>query len=170
MNKVFKTVSALTIASSLLLGSAAVGEPAQAATKSVSPYYTYNGYVKNNTKFLLDKNFVRAIKNDNFKINGYKLNLKGKVGYGTKDFMKYDTYYYKDKKNRITMIRPLVGNAKQVTLKAFLKAHQGNTLLKKGKGERPNMYEVYYKTNGAQYMAMFEKGYLTYFEYGIYEK
>ncbi|WP_414050912.1 immunodominant staphylococcal antigen IsaB family protein [Macrococcus animalis] len=169
MNKVFKSVSTLTIASSLLLGTAAVAQPAQAATKSVTPYYTYKGYVKNNTKFLLDKNFVRALKYDNFKINGYKLNLKGKPG-ASKDFMKYDTYYYKDKKNRVTMIRPLVGNAKQVTLKAFLKAHKGNKLVKKGKGEKPNMYEVYYKTNGAEYMAMFQKGYLTYFEYGIYEK
>ncbi|MBC9875667.1 immunodominant staphylococcal antigen IsaB family protein [Macrococcoides bohemicum] len=174
MNKKFKTAAAFAIASSLLIGTGAGVTSADAATKPtskvVTPYYNYKGYVKNNTKFLLDKDFVRALKYDNIKMNGYKLNLKGVNGYGTKDFLKYDTYYKKDKKNRITMIRPLVGNEKKVTLKQFLKAHKGNQLVKKGKGEKPNMYQLYYKTNGAEYFASFEKGYLTYFEYSVQAK
>lgn len=170
MNKVFKTASTLAIGSSLLLGTAVVADPVDAATKSVKPYYNYKGYVKNNSKFVLDKDFVRALNHDNIKINGYKLNLKGKTG-AVQNFMKYDTYYNKDTKNRITMIRPVISGKKQVTLKAFLKAHKANKLVSKGKGEKPNTYQLHYKTKGkADYFVLFNKGYLSYFEYAVSEK
>ncbi|WP_414055753.1 immunodominant staphylococcal antigen IsaB family protein [Macrococcus equi] len=163
MNKVLKTTTTFAIASSLLLVS--VPSETHAATK---PYYSYNGYVKNNSKFLIDKDFVRALKYDNFKMNGYKLNLKGRNGYGTKDFMKYDTYYYKDAKNRVTMIRPIVSHDKTITLKQFLAAHKNNKLIHKGKGPKVGVYDLHYRTNGADYFASFYKGYLIYFEYGVY--
>ena len=49
-----------------------VQDTAHAATQTKG-YYSYNGYVDKDAKFLTDKNFINAIKHDNIKFNGIKL-------------------------------------------------------------------------------------------------
>lgn len=76
MNKTSKVCVAATLALGTLIGvtvvenSAPTSKQAQAA---ITPYYTYNGYIGNNANFILDKNFINAIKYDNVKFNGIKL-------------------------------------------------------------------------------------------------
>lgn len=41
-----------------------------------SAYYYYNGYFKPNSKLLLDKDFIKAVLNDNVSFNGFELSKK----------------------------------------------------------------------------------------------
>lgn len=60
----------LALGTSVLPASNDVGNEAQAQTE---PYYTYNGYVSYDSSFLLDPNFVNAVKYNNVTFNGYKI-------------------------------------------------------------------------------------------------
>ena len=103
MRKVSKVLSATVVLSTLVVGSSAVpitnsSSDVQAAekvqewghgeggsgvstestadTQSQIPWYNYEGYTTYDPTFTLDYNFVRAMKYDNFTLNGYKANPK----------------------------------------------------------------------------------------------
>lgn len=71
-----KTLLKVGIASTLLLGlSPAVANaktPAAPSTKVITPYYKWNGYTGYSYKFVLNKDFKRALLNSNVSVNGLK--------------------------------------------------------------------------------------------------
>ncbi len=72
----------LGLASTVLLGSAAgLVHPAEAhaATKAMTPYYKWKGYTGYSASYVLDKNFVNAVKYGNVMINGMKVDAKAVV-------------------------------------------------------------------------------------------
>lgn len=77
MNKVVKTIASTTLAFGTLLGASTAVLPLQdtanAATQTKGYYYSYNGYVDKDAKFLTDKNFIKAVKHDNVTFSGVKL-------------------------------------------------------------------------------------------------
>ena len=77
MNKVVKTIASTTLAFGTLLGVSSVRYQYKILlmqrTQTKGYYYSYNGYVDKDAKFLTDKNFINAIKHDNIKFNGIKL-------------------------------------------------------------------------------------------------
>lgn len=154
---------------STLLGVGAIFSHAEAATtneKYVKPHYTYNGYVYNNSKFVLNQYFVKALKYDNVKMNGYKINPKAKVGLGGATFKKYDVVFLEDRKHRVGHMRFDIkpGTVKKST---FLKAHKANKIVRKYANQDKSGY-VKYKTNKANYLASFNsKGYITSMEIGV---
>ncbi|TDM41603.1 hypothetical protein ETI06_00570 [Macrococcoides goetzii] len=72
-----KNLLKVGIASTLLLGlTPAVADaktPVKSTTKTVTPYYKWNGYTGYSHKFVLDKDFKRALLNSNVKVNGMKV-------------------------------------------------------------------------------------------------
>lgn len=158
-----------TIFLSTLLGVGAISSDAEAETKSekyVKPHYTYNGYVYNNGKFVLNQYFVKALKYDNVKMNGYKINPKAKVGLGGKPFKKYDVMFLKDSKNRVGHMRFDIKPG-FVKKSAFLKAHKANKIVSKYANQDKSGY-IKYKTNKTNYLASFNsKGYITSMEIGV---
>ncbi|KTT85201.1 hypothetical protein RSA37_03165 [Mammaliicoccus sciuri] len=60
---------------------------------SIKPYYTYNGFTKASSNFVLDKNFINALKYDNFKINGYKITKNSSSN--SKEINKFDQTFFK---------------------------------------------------------------------------
>lgn len=167
MNKFGKALGIIFL--SMLLGVGAISSDAEAVTKSekyVKPHYTYKGYVYNNGKFVLDQYFVKALKYDNVKMNGYKINPKAKVGLGGTPFKKYDVMFLKDSKNRVGHMRFEI---KPGTVKksAFLKAHKANKIVSKYANQDKSGY-IKYKTNKANYLASLNsKGYITSMEIGV---
>lgn len=151
------------------LGTSALSTEVDATTKastSVTPYYTYNGYVYNNGKFVLDRYFVKALKYDNVKMNGYKINPTAKVGLGGKTFMKYDVTYLKDSNGKVGHMR---FDIKPGTVKksSFLTAHKANKVVSKNMNQDRSGY-VMYKTNKANYLVSYNsKGYVTSMEIGV---
>ncbi|WP_219850874.1 immunodominant staphylococcal antigen IsaB family protein [Staphylococcus warneri] len=69
---------------------------AHAATQ---PYYNYHGYTSSQSDFILDKNFINAIKNDNFTINGYKITENSK-GNDNDTIEKFDQQFYLPSKGK----------------------------------------------------------------------
>ncbi|MCH4984464.1 hypothetical protein AB4G91_08070 [Macrococcoides goetzii] len=167
MKKFGKTIG--TIFLSTLLGVGTISSDAEAVTKSekyVKPHYTYNGYVYNNGKFVLDQYFVKALKYDNVKMNGYNINPKAKVGLGGTPFKKYDVMFLKDSKNRVGHMRFEIKPG-FVKKSAFLRAHEANKIVSKYANQDKSGY-VKYKTNNANYLASFNsKGYITSMEIGV---
>src|SRR5699024_2625037 len=101
MRQLWKLFSATIVVSTLVVGSSAAyittgdaqaaeqvqkwghgeggnGVSTQSTTDSQSqkPWYNYEGYTTYDPTFTLDYNFVRAMKYDNFTLNGYKANPK----------------------------------------------------------------------------------------------
>lgn len=94
MNLISKRLLAGTLAVGVTLGSGASTHvlshnEAHAATQ---PYYTYKGYTSSQSKFVLDKNFINALKYDNFKLNGYKITENSKNNAKNKEL--YDQQFY----------------------------------------------------------------------------
>ncbi|MEJ7174603.1 hypothetical protein WL278_09585 [Staphylococcus caprae] len=88
MKKATKLLLASTITLGALMGASVttdspVNGSAHAAT---SHYYTYNGYVGRDASFLLNQQFINAVKADNVKFNGIKLAKTS----GTKKVNLYD--------------------------------------------------------------------------------
>lgn len=122
MNKTSKVCVAATLALGTLIGvtvvenSAPTSKQAQAA---ITPYYTYNGYIGNNANFILDKNFINAIKYDNVKFNGIKLAKTNTI----KKVEKYDQTFkgVSAKGNEASQLQFVVKN--NISLKDIQKAY-----------------------------------------------
>ncbi|ULG72237.1 immunodominant staphylococcal antigen IsaB family protein [Macrococcus brunensis] len=164
MNKLFPyALSATILLSGLSIASSAPAEAVTTSSQSVNqtiPYYTYNGYFRNNSKTLINKQFVLALKNDNVKINGYMINKKRpKTEVKTQIKYRYDIMMdvYK---NKVVGIH-LLADEKAITLKQFKAAHKGTKILKV-KDYHNGAYHIIYQTkNGGSYEATFDNGYLT---------
>ncbi len=168
MNYVTKLISAGTIASSLLLGTMVVDtNEVSAKTSAVQkPYYYYNGYTYYNGSFILDKYFVKALKYDNVKINGHKINPKAAVGVTGILTKKYDTEFLTDEKGRLGNIK-MMFKPGTVKKSAFMKAHQANHIEDMHENMTGGGY-ILYKTNKAHYLVSFnENNYVTSMEIGV---
>lgn len=75
MNKIGKLVLSASIVFTGLTFNIAAADTymAHAAT---TPYYTYNGYVGYNSKFVTEKVFINALKNNNITMNNVKVDAK----------------------------------------------------------------------------------------------
>lgn len=78
MNKLAKLVLSSTIVLGTAIGANAVQDngtstEVHAATK---PWYNYTGYTASQGNFVLDQNFINAVKFNNFTINGYTMDGK----------------------------------------------------------------------------------------------
>lgn len=74
MNKFVKTIAATTLAFGTLIGAGTAVTPIQeTAQASTTPYYSYNGYINKEAKFLTDKHFINAVKHNNVKFNDIQL-------------------------------------------------------------------------------------------------
>ncbi|PNZ99489.1 hypothetical protein CD133_06275 [Staphylococcus massiliensis CCUG 55927] len=130
MKKMIKVVAATGIAfSSLFATGMTFNNDAHAQdTQSVTPWYEYNGNAGNNAGFLVDQDFVRAVKYNNVTLNGYKLNLGAyNVEETSSKFdSKYDQqflFFDKDKRPDGTTI---VLDEGQLTKKDVFKAYGTN--------------------------------------------
>ncbi|MFC3611915.1 immunodominant antigen B [Staphylococcus piscifermentans] len=83
----------LALGTSVLPANNEAGNEAHAATQ---PYYNYTGYTSYDSSFLLDPNFINALKYNNFTINGYHMDFSP-PSFATQDIMyretQYDQYY-----------------------------------------------------------------------------
>ncbi|MCU5746322.1 hypothetical protein N9R04_06280 [Staphylococcus sp. SQ8-PEA] len=126
---------------------------AQAATK---PYYSYKGYTTAQSKFILDKNFINALKHDNFTINGYKI-TKNKHNTRT-NVKQYDQKFYQASThtaNGVWFDLQYGKVSEKQIIKAYGKSESKVTKTPKGK--------VYSYTLGNKHVQFFEnQGYITY--------
>lgn len=129
MNKTSKVCVAATLALGTLIGVTVVENSAPTSNQAqatITPYYTYNGYIGNNANFILDKNFINAIKYDNVKFNGIKLAKTNTI----KKVEKYDQTFkgVSAKGNEASQLQFVVKN--NISLKDIQKAY-GKDLKKK---------------------------------------
>ncbi|WJP98063.1 immunodominant staphylococcal antigen IsaB family protein [Macrococcus bovicus] len=164
MNKLYSyALSATLLLSGLTIVSSEPAAAVTTASPSVNPsipYYIYNGYFKNNSQTLINPQFVRALKNDNVKINGYMINKKRpKTEQNTQIKYRYDIMMNLYQ-NKVVAIH-LLADEKAITLRQFKAAHKGTKILKV-KDYHNGAYHIIYQTkNGGSYEATFANGYLT---------
>lgn len=191
MLKVSKVLSATVVLSTLVVGSSAVpitnsSSDVQAAekvqewghgeggsgvstestadTQSQIPWYNYEGYTTYDSTFTLDYNFVRAMKYDNFTLNGYKANPKANQNHA----YTVDSYGSQIDFNEKDQVIQMEFNTKPhaVTKAQFKKAHASNDSTAEGKSEDGGTF-IPYNTNNGAYKAYFDKdGYLTHIRIG----
>ncbi|PTK01276.1 immunodominant staphylococcal antigen IsaB family protein [Mammaliicoccus sciuri] len=191
MRKVSKVLSATVVLSTLVVGSSAVpitgsSSDVQAAekvqewghgeggsgvstestadTQSQIPWYNYEGYTTYDPTFTLDYNFVRAMKYDNFTLNGYKANPKANQNHA----YTVDSYGSQIDFNEKDQVIQMEFNIKPhaVTKAQFKKAHASNDSTAEGKFEDGSTF-IPYNTNNGAYKAYFDKdGYLTHIRIG----
>jgi hypothetical protein len=119
MNKLAKLVLSSTIVLGTAIGANAVQDngtstEAHATTK---PWYNYTGYTASQGNFVLDQNFINAVKFNNFTINGYTMD--GKVSEkGSKFVYPYDQKIAKTSKNTGSVVYFKLG--KSVTSKQII--------------------------------------------------
>lgn len=122
MNKITKIILISSLMFTTTFGIVTVGSQSIDAkdVSFVKPYYTYNGFTKANSNFVLDKNFINAVKYDNIKINGYKIT---KVSLdNSKEVNKFDQTFFKvNKKNAESVFFDL--DRKSVSQKSILKTY-----------------------------------------------
>ncbi|WP_199194410.1 immunodominant staphylococcal antigen IsaB family protein [Staphylococcus warneri] len=159
-----------TLSKSLLTGTLAVGvalgvgvedlshHEAHAATQ---PYYNYHGYTSSQSDFILDNNFINAIKNDNLTINGYKITENSK-GNDNDTIEKFDQQFYLPSKGKADgvwfQLKP------GVVSKAELVKTYGKPLNKPSGTAHGNEY--LYQFNEKQLRFLENNGYIT--EVGIH--
>ncbi|HHW7199243.1 immunodominant staphylococcal antigen IsaB [Staphylococcus aureus] len=144
MNKTSKVCVAATLALGTLIGvtvvenSAPTSKQAQAA---ITPHYTYNGYIGNNANFILDKNFINAIKYDNVKFNGIKLAKTNTI----KKVEKYDQTFkgVSAKGNEASQLQFVVKN--NISLKDIQKAYGKDLKKENGKTKEADSGIFYYQ-------------------------
>ncbi|HDH4820290.1 TPA: immunodominant staphylococcal antigen IsaB [Staphylococcus aureus] len=144
MNKTSKVCVAATLALGTLIGvtvvenSAPTSKQAQAA---ITPYYTYNGYIGNNANFILDKNFINAIKYDNVKFNGIKLAKTNMI----KKVEKYNQTFkgVSAKGNEASQLQFVVKN--NISLKDIQKAYGKDLKKENGKTKEADSGIFYYQ-------------------------
>ncbi|WP_105994018.1 immunodominant staphylococcal antigen IsaB family protein [Staphylococcus simulans] len=78
------TVLGASLASPIDVGSQA------AYAESEQPYYNYTGYASNDSSFILDPNFKRAIEHDNVTFNGHKIDFSQAPAGNLTSTMVYD--------------------------------------------------------------------------------
>ncbi|WP_312039979.1 immunodominant staphylococcal antigen IsaB family protein [Macrococcoides bohemicum] len=173
MKKLAKVLGATTLVATMSLG-VVQGEDALAKQKMVKvqkPYYNYSGYTSGNAKFVLDKDFVRAIKVNNVKINKHKVDLKRIVsgvsgtGYTKEVYDQNYTFFKQGDKNPYTATLGLKNKELKIS---NVKKVYGNDYLFKGKlisdGNKaiPSKVDgVYiYNLNGNGIQFVVEKGYV----------
>ncbi|WP_414045079.1 immunodominant staphylococcal antigen IsaB family protein [Macrococcus equi] len=77
MNKFSKIVGATALATAFSFGAVQADDvSAKTYTATQTPYYKYSGYTSSNSDFVLDKDFIAAVKANNVTINGYKVDAK----------------------------------------------------------------------------------------------
>ena len=83
----------LALGTSVLPANNEAGNEAHAATQ---PYYNYTGYTSYDSSFLLDPNFINALKYNNFTINGYHMDFTAapSVKEDTYHEAEYDQHYH----------------------------------------------------------------------------
>ncbi|WP_414050984.1 immunodominant staphylococcal antigen IsaB family protein [Macrococcus animalis] len=86
-----KIILKLGIASTLLLGISPAVADAKTPMQVVTSYYTWKGYSGNSYKFVLDKDFKRALLNSNVTVNGMKA-TKPKNNHDNQAFLAYNFY------------------------------------------------------------------------------
>ena len=126
-------------------------------SQSQKPWYNYEGYTTYDPTFTLDYNFVRAMKYDNFTLNGYKANPKA-----------HQTHAYTIDFNENDEAIQMEFNAKShtVTKAQFKKTHASNNSTEEGESEEGGTF-IPYSTNDGAYKAFFDKdGYLTHIRIG----
>lgn len=129
------------------------------ATKTIEPYYNYNGYTARNADFELDPYFVQALNYGNFKLNDITVTKDKVIQSKAKKSIVKDTEVYKTNGVVTSMAFPV----KQGIIKKadFLKAHASNTLLS-DVTKKSGASNVTYKTKTSSYTASFDKkGFLT---------
>lgn len=171
--KFVKVLGATTLAAAMSLG-AVQGEDALAkhsAAEVQKPYYKYSGYTSGNAKFVLDKDFVRAVKVNNVTVNGYKVDLKrmtsgvSGTGYTKKVYDQDYTFFKGTDKNPYTATLDVNNN--ELKLDDVKKVY-GNEYLFKGKmisgGNKAVLSKVdgvyIYNLNGNSIQFLVEKGYV----------
>ncbi len=100
MKKTTKAVVGSMLAVGTVFGIGASVETPQSneAHAATQPYYNYQGYTSSQSNFILDKNFINALKNDNLTINGYKITENSKNS--DKTIKKYDQQFYLASKHK----------------------------------------------------------------------
>ncbi|MGI2315579.1 immunodominant staphylococcal antigen IsaB family protein, partial [Staphylococcus cohnii] len=73
MNKVSKIMLSCGLVFSTAVGAAAIDSHQSQTQAAETPYYNYTGYTSANSEFILDQDFINAIKYGNLTINGYKI-------------------------------------------------------------------------------------------------
>ncbi|WIL69101.1 MULTISPECIES: immunodominant staphylococcal antigen IsaB family protein [Staphylococcus] len=73
MNKVSKIMLSCSLVFSTAVGVAAIDSHQSQTQAAETPYYNYTGYTSANSEFILDQDFINAIKYGNLTINGYKI-------------------------------------------------------------------------------------------------
>lgn len=133
-------------------------------SQSQKPWYNYEGYTTYDPTFTLDYNFVRAMKYDNFTLNGYKANPKAHQTHA----YTIDSYGSKIDFNENDEAIQMEFNAKShtVTKAQFKKTHASNNSTEEGESEEGGTF-IPYSTNDGAYKAFFDKdGYLTHIRIG----
>lgn len=142
MKKLIKLFVASTIALGTVAGVsvstvAPVSDTVHAAS---SPYYTYQGYINGDASFLINKQFINAVKSDNVTFNGIKLAYTT----GTKTVNKYDQTFKGVTKNghRANKLQFIV--KKDLTLNQLKQAY-GKDLMKKNNSDKKDCGIFYYR-------------------------
>ncbi|MCH4985935.1 hypothetical protein AB4G91_12190 [Macrococcoides goetzii] len=170
-----KKLMKMALASTILL-SAGVIQSNDGYAHMLKPYYQWKGYTGNSYTFLFDKNFKRALFNDNVTINGMKLstnfnnddisegmnafeNLHNKQRYNKRFVIKkYDTIGYKSSKGKYFLIEFPVQKGK-ISIKQFSnhygKYKIGTDVIKDSKGKIIER-NVTYKVNNSILEATFD--------------
>lgn len=82
--------SMLAVGTMFGVGVAADSPQVNQAHAATTPYYNYHGYAGNHASFVLDKQFIKSLKYNNFRMNGVHITST----YATKTFKKYDQTFH----------------------------------------------------------------------------
>lgn len=170
-----KKLMKMALASTILIGPGVI-QSNDVHAQMLKPYYQWNGYTGKSYTFLFDKNFKRALFNNNVTINGMKLstnfnnddisegmnafeNLHNKQRYNKRFVMKkYDTIGYKSSKGKYFLIEFPVQKGR-VSMKQFSnhygKYKIGTDVVKDSKGKIIER-NVTYKVNNSIMEATFD--------------
>lgn len=73
MNNVSKVLLSCGFVFSTAIGAAAIYSHQPHAQAAETPHYNFTGYTSANSEFILDEDFINAIKHDNLTMNGYSI-------------------------------------------------------------------------------------------------
>lgn len=153
MNKMSKIMLSCGLVFSTAIGAVAIDSHQPQTQASETPYYNYTGYTSADSNFILDQDFINAIKYDNLTINGYKID-KGSSNTGeTVDI--YDQSFHKVGKNKADSVTFAL-DGKTVSKGDLLTVYGPSDVTHTPAG---NVYKRYY--NGTLVQFYVNNGYVT---------
>lgn len=161
MNNVSKILVSCCLVFSTALGAATIDSHQPQAQAAESSHYNYTGYTSANSEFILDQDFINALKNDTLTMNGYK------IAKGTSEKAKMVDIYdqrFRERQEGVADAVTFDLDGKTVSQNDLLTAYGPSDVYETPSG---NMYERDY--NGTLIQFFENDGYITKVQINAYD-